>query len=716
MTNHTPPNRRETATSRKAAVTAAAVTAAAVTTVAAPAARASNTQQNLNASTSQTSSHDSGKPTYSTAQKLTSKETGTRPKVPQHKSQSQLKPVPRKPQSHAIVVNNPVHAATTTQSLITTNTHVTAMQQHTEVPEAAALPSLQLSSQPMGVACQEAASQLEGIPSSTPVTSPAFTGRRSPPFLDISDEMWSTTPFQQSSGIGLIAAPSPIYSLPKKPSVAQLENSLEKLTDHIEHFGARFRDTERWRDHIQEQSVTFSRDLDIIQARSVEVHAMSALAKCFALKSLLGNYTEELLADAKVLVNNPTNVQVEIRHSILAQPMVTGNMETIVTRNQELHEISSVTSKLQTTQNQEVQEPPVPDPILISFGELCNKVSALESLTPTLQSVPELDRRLTLVEKYRARAATVDDLATRVTLLEEVMKVQDSQLVFGTRQIKTLEEKLTGITLACRQYEQIASGVVLENIQLKKQFQTLLSRMENLQDQVDGANSRINNPMENDVTADANSSSIRYSLIPTGPIIRSTTAIPGIHPLSDVSISQIVTTNTRLINTCCIMSSGHNLNVPIYTQSTLHQPTLSGFRSYQPEGNLQFPQGQHQLNHLQQPLMEDGPTLQSGSLDSSPASSMTGMDHLSREGRRRKKMTRNLRKMLYPCVSTEIPKSTLQDIYKSTVSTVDSERKDLLKALDRYEKGLNQDFRLCDEVDDTIEDAANWTAGMREMH
>ena len=698
MTHRTPPKRRGTAASRKAAEAANPATTGA--------AGASNPQRRNEPATN---SHETEKQTNSTEPKLTSKGLGARPKV--RKSQSQSESVSNQTQAHAILVNNPAHAPLTTQPQ---QDNVTEMQQST-VSEAEVLPQPPCS-QPTGAASQDAVSQLEGMPSSTPATSPAFTGRRSPPFLDISDEMWNTTPFQQSSGIGLIAAPSPIYSLPKKPSVAQLENSLEKLADHIEHYGARFRETERWRDHFQETSGRYSKELDVIQARSVEVHAMPVMARCFALKSLLGKYTEELKADAEALVSNPTTSHVEIRHSLLSQPLTTSTTDATGTHSQQLHDCSVVPSDSPPVQNREVQEPPVPVTLPFSFGELCNKVSALESFTPTVLSIPDLDKRLTLVEKYRARASAVDDLATKVNLLEEVMKAQDSELASGIQQIKTLEERLTGNTLACRQYEQIASGVVLENIQLKKQFQTLLSRMENLQDQVDGVNSRTVIPMEQNMIADINPLSAICSRTPTVPITRYVTAVSGIHQLSNVSSSPPVTTNTRLISNHCIMSTGHNVDVPTCNQNTSHPPIMPGLGCFLPAGNLSFPQDGHPPSHPSQAVNEDGPTPPNGSPESSPSSSLTGLENLSREGRRLKKMAMNLRKMLHPNVSTDIPKSTLQDIYKSTVNTVDSERKDLSKALDRYEKSRDPDFSLCDEVEDTIEDATKWTAGMREMH
>jgi len=74
---------------------------------------------------------------------------------------------------------------------------------------------------------------------------------------------------------------------------------------------------------------------------------------------------------------------------------------------------------------------------------------------------------------------------------------------------------------------------------------------------------------------------------------------------------------------------------------------------------------------------------------------LLGMEHLSREGKRLKKMSRNLKRMLTPAISEDIPKATLQDIYKSTVLTVDSERKELSKALDRYEKSVRFDHDKC---------------------
>jgi len=542
----------------------------------------------------------------------------------------------------------------------------------------------------------------DAVASSTPAGSPVWMDRRSPilPYHDVSDEIYTTTPIAQSMGTSLIARPSPIHVLPAKPSVLQMESCITNLTDHIEHFRARFRDKEGWMYRIQEQSDRYSGDLDVIQARAVDISSMPILAKCFNLRAVLKKYTEELEASANELRQDPSRGQPSLREpAFSAVTVCVDRIADELTQNDTLLQVASGVPPGATGQwNMQVETRPV-DVNGQGNGDLLKKIEELET------NVTNLWGRINLVEK---------NLTSSVSQIDLAVNDQNSKLAAVTENIKVLDDKLVGNTLACQQYELIASGVVADNMQLKKQFQTLLSRMNNLTDQVNGVGRRL------DQTIDA-------GMIVSEPVTstiasEARSTLPGITSLCQPRVLQ---PGNRIVSTSCIMSTGVS-SQPIGMHEGYCQPNTTGFGNFyqfQPS-SLNCPptfvllvsapaEARQQLSQS-----EHEPSQNSASLHGSEgsSSSLLGMEHLSREGKRLKKMSRNLKRMLTPAISEDIPKATLQDIYKSTVITVDSERKELSKALDRYEKSVRFDHRLCDEVEDIIEDASNWTTGMREMH
>ena len=527
------------------------------------------------------------------------------------------------------------------------------------------------------------------LTSSTPIPTWNDHRRSGDQIGDISDELWSTTPIVSSAGTSLIAAPSPILSMPKKPTSIQLDKIVDDVADHIEHFGTRFKDNEGWMDRIPQENLKFSNGIDLIQTKAVEIKAMNVVARCYELSNKLNTYVNMLQEDAETYMNQREPSTVDLR-----PPVLQG-----ATNVQQEYEEASTVHESQGVQDS--QGNPGTDAGTQQSNENNDISGRVKSIEEKLRLLDLLDRKVKALETSTVSSLVFSDLAKSVNHLEASKADHDVGLAEINATLKSLNEKLTGNTLACRQYEQIASGIVLDKVQLKKQFQTLLSRMDNLQDQVDGASARNSWAME-------------------GPPRMQGTHHTEQQKSSPITGIQVLPTRSSIASTVVSTSSVmHTQTQPVYVQSGTQEQRQSGLAGNVSRG-YQYPTGQQiEPATVMRRTTQNERNAQSNresSPDSSTSSSLVGYEHLSREGRRLKKQSRDLKNMLQPEVSRDIPKATLQDIYKSTVVTVDIERKDLLKALDKYEKSPSADIRLCDEVEDSIEDARAWTAGMRKMH
>ncbi len=102
----------------------------------------------------------------------------------------------------------------------------------------------------------------------------------------------------------------------------------------------------------------------------------------------------------------------------------------------------------------------------------------------------------------------------------------------------------------------------------------------------------------------------------------------------------------------------------------------------------------------------------------SDSDSLSNTEGLSRLGMRLKKAGKGLRRMLNPPVNDQLTKSVVQGIHKGLLPAVDSERKEVMKLLDKYENHRSEipHPELLNMIEDIIEDARHWSIGMREKH
>ena len=110
-------------------------------------------------------------------------------------------------------------------------------------------------------------------------------------------------------------------------------------------------------------------------------------------------------------------------------------------------------------------------------------------------------------------------------------------------------------------------------------------------------------------------------------------------------------------------------------------------------------------------------TIGSTSTDSLDHRTEDGMpSNLSNRGKRLFRDSINLKHMLKPKIGPKLTKLQVQAVHKNLLRSVDDERKELVKALDKYENSSHPDTTLIDKVDAIIGEAQAWSRGMREKY
>ena len=99
--------------------------------------------------------------------------------------------------------------------------------------------------------------------------------------------------------------------------------------------------------------------------------------------------------------------------------------------------------------------------------------------------------------------------------------------------------------------------------------------------------------------------------------------------------------------------------------------------------------------------------------DSVHSSTHSNLDTL---GRLIKRQAKNLKGLLAPDPCETIDKPTLQDIYQVKLPSINAEKRELQKVLRDYLKYNYANPRLCDNVEDILEDAEQWVNKMRDLY
>ena len=80
------------------------------------------------------------------------------------------------------------------------------------------------------------------------------------------------------------------------------------------------------------------------------------------------------------------------------------------------------------------------------------------------------------------------------------------------------------------------------------------------------------------------------------------------------------------------------------------------------------------------------------------------------------KLGKTLKESLKPIISDALTKSEVLGLHKSILPHVDGERKELCKMLEQYEKVQSSDEDLINNIENIIDQAREWSAGLRQKH
>ena len=102
--------------------------------------------------------------------------------------------------------------------------------------------------------------------------------------------------------------------------------------------------------------------------------------------------------------------------------------------------------------------------------------------------------------------------------------------------------------------------------------------------------------------------------------------------------------------------------------------------------------------------------------DEHSISASTSTTALDLQGKIVWRQAQGLKKLLTPEPSASLSRSSLQDVYKNHLKTVENEKKDIQKALQNYLQQPRCDVDLCERINHALEDSAKWISEIKNLY
>lgn len=500
-----------------------------------------------------------------------------------------------------------------------------------------------------------------GFASSTPLTTPDDTFTDSP-VIDVSD-----TPLGQGINHRLMSLPSPVHPVPDRPSSAAIEDCLNNLQSHIEHYGRRYMQ-DNWIDSFQQDAEDFSSRIDDIQSKCSTFGYTKQLAWCFDLRSKLKSHVDLMTAKANVMKANPhlerlrtssfggsglpyggarSKTPDRINDPLYSSALDHQSLNYSRMSSTDVEEspqsglpsvASSVTDLHGTGENTVIKRPGSIVSHSIMFQHFSTRLRGIENRINegTLQS--RVDSRLANIEKGFVKKEDFTALFNKVVEMENKLSSLGSDM---EHQVSNLEISLNDMKENCKMYETIANGVSAQNLSLSSYQTSQRERISALEEEIRNLRSMtaFTRRMEDFVHSSSNAQAqmgrpqgisvpvhSESSAQPVATSGVSTTANLILRPDIPVvsGISQLPTTVVTSVvgarssgpssNTTVIMSTGTAV-----TSSIQHSNVqwMNGFGGFQPgqaqAGNVHQLQGTQQFQQFQQSMHHPyGPTYQPG--------------------------------------------------------------------------------------------------------
>ena len=484
----------------------------------------------------------------------------------------------------------------------------------------------------------------------------------------------------------------------RRPTEAQLQDALIKCRAKIEQFRDKFDLVTNWEGQVVIQSSQLDMQVDLIQ--KMALNFPTHLSDTYDIRRILKEATAHWSKAAGISLVHDRGIPAP---SSTVRPLVPGAQLTsgvlpptrsstepaaggsapqeVVVSGPAVPEAQGITAirAVQQSVLQPGQKPPDREcqPAAGALGQVSqpdpNFQAAMESLHQLRRDYEASSSEIKEViktyddhliapkdyEEFKEQVVKLQADLSSLTDLKDQFSNLHSEVSTQANRMSVLEGKVSAAILMCKQYENIGKGVTTDNLTLKTQLSSVQDRIDVCENQLHQVSRPPSRAQQVDQTEYSGLTGIQ-SLSQQGQDLQNDPA-PEIHTQAQKS-------------------------------SKLPQPRLVTTK------------------HVEVDLV-NSPTSSIGSTDY-----LVPDSELSRPGKRLKREARRLECALQPAVSASIPKSILQDIYKNTVTLVDEARKGVMESLASYELDKHCNDQLCDAVEEILDKAAEWTAGMRSMH
>ena len=578
---------------------------------------------------------------------------------------------------------------------------------------------------------------------------------------------YNRTPLGRGINHQLESIKSPTLILPAQPTQTHIESCFRGLEERIRHYINTFTSNIGWRGEFETKASTFEHELEEIKDRCQLMGYLEAYEKAILLSKDLTDHVDELRKNT----NSTELTVVSTTESFLSQQPRSLDSGSYTPTQADLgavelssHNVSlssddvgpkEADSESEEYRKNQFQSRDSTPSIKRSLRNFRTRFHAFElELKKTMEKVNDktIEKKLEEVEQEKADRHQLENLAKRISSQEEESK--NANALIQTQ----LSELMTGLSTTaalCSRYETISTDLCRENAKLKhevkycnEQIYKLNMEIKELKNESAMSRQHVQGPLSGDMNnlqlncpVSSNRMNVSHHC---------STGVRGIYPIPTATAETVGTTvvntttmglnfSTHLTSTIrthatSFIHPSNSVNpqvqkTPMYVQQHQMQsnqvPTIQRSQSIPQNvvvSNAQLSQdlSQPQSNEIRMPLDTDNSEQEDNlSLSCEDSSAEVGnSEELSRKGMRLKKAGLALKKMLNPPVNDKLTKHTVQGIHKSLLTAVDAERNSVLKLLDRYETCRSEipNPDLTCLIEDIIEDARDWSIGMRQKY
>ena len=515
-----------------------------------------------------------------------------------------------------------------------------------------------------------------GITSSTPLTSPnsvrenlsSFSTQNA--YAKLRDEinpMFQTTPLANSAGIALISNPSTLPNIDDNSSLTNINNYLDELLVHIDHYGNNLQLDQNWKTSLHSKYISLATSLNDARVIALDNDYHAILNKCSEQASKLEEYKLKwsLKSNSDTSLSGFHGFQSLVNNS--NTPMLNPTAQVNITSNQQILErIAALESSANTHNSMRTQ-----------FSQLAQRLSVLEERDDTT-----LGSRLHIMEQAMNQTS---DLDSKVNMA--LKRVSDIEITYG--------KDITNLKQDCIQIHHSQGSQMREFSAFKSNnFVDLEKIRANIQDIFHSANTVQNQAI-------------------LGAIHENPTNITN----AEQRVSSWLT--TQPIQDKQVSDKSHPSRTPIFgMRKSNSQPITDNMVNQGSMGNniiLSAQQSSSLPVHHNEKAQDE--SIHGNEIDSSTNGTQeSNISSLNFQSKLLRTNMKGLRRLLSPKPSTSLSKCTISDLYKNRLNTIRSQCKELERSMRDYMRNQNHDITLCELVSDTIEDAVNWSAETRDLY